>query len=447
MGKPPDAARLSRRLCLLILNFASMTLLPGPASGTGQYYETTEFAIDVQPIVDFQNQLTAAYGPAAIRSYDNSKVFLYWMGGDGEGFGTRCDSVYAYSNPNAWSGWNNAYSPIPGTPRPNGRILPNETSTQTLINQIGPSYCYGAPWAWTDATAPANLRKYRITSPKAGNDIFDKILYGVGDDNPTSPSNGGLFRWYGLLRTDYNVNGETIHLLRLTWREVTLGTTKYWYGFLGYFTRQNGSLVDYGLTAMRAQLDPSFASDLPITNLQLWVTSGGIGTWANLPLCSAGSEFLFCLPSNASYRPRLIAFGEHPNLHLAKQGASADYHWELWLTQAGSRTKDCGCFNETSNNPAGFGDRLHYRRVDMQQANPEVALQAFPLIYQVQAEAPGSPRCMPGDYDTSRIHGFLLEWTNARVLYSSTNDPHGSIPVCRSDYFGQYLVRTLLKQQ
>lgn len=444
---PPSAS--SSRSLLATLALAVLLPVP-PLSATSQYYETTEFPVDVQPIVDFQNVQTSVYGPAVVQSYDLSRVFLYWMGGNGEGFGQRCDSVFGYSNPNTWSGWNNAYLPIPSTPRPNGRILPDESSTNSLINGLGPLFCYGAPWAWTDVSAPATKRKYRMTAPKSSNNIFDRILYGVADDTPTSTANGGIFRWTGLLRTDLTASGERLQLLRLSWREVTLGTTKYWYGFLGfYYAKSDGSIAPPGpgFGALRAELDTSFATDLPVLDLQIWVTTAsGAGAWINIPTCNSGSDFRYCIPNDPLYKPRQVMFGEHPNLHFAKQGASPDYHWELWYSGSGGRTKDCGCFNSTSNNPAGFGDRILYRRVDMTQANPDLAVQTFPTDYQLQSETPGSPRCMPSDYDTGRIHGVLLEWTNARVFYSSTNDPRGSLTQCRSgDFFGQYLVRTLLK--
>jgi hypothetical protein len=79
--------------------------------------------------------------------------------------------------------------------------------------------------------------------------------------------------------------------------------------------------------------------------------------------------------------------------------------------------------------------------------NPEQALAAFPTIFTLDSESPGLPRCMPGDYDISRNYPFLLEWTNQRVLYSSTDDPTGIYTTCRSDFVGTYTVRTLLNQR
>mgnify|MGYP001620200598 CR=1 FL=1 len=151
----------------------------GPTAATVQYFERSDTQIPVTTIAGSGSYEAGFYGPSVVLSLDGQKSFLYMMGGDGEGFGTRCDSVYVYEHPATFAGLNSAYVPTAGTPKPNGRILPDESSTNPLINQIGPAYCYGAPAAWTDVNAPTASKRYRMTAPKPSNDDFSEILYGV----------------------------------------------------------------------------------------------------------------------------------------------------------------------------------------------------------------------------------------------------------------------------
>jgi hypothetical protein len=55
---------------------------------------------------------------------------------------------------------------------------------------------------------------------------------------------------------------------------------------------------------------------------------------------------------------------------------------------------------------------------------------------------------MPSDYDNGRNYPFLIEWLSNRVFYSATNDPGpAGHTTCRSDFFGQHIVRTVLQQR
>lgn len=410
------------------------------AQATGQYYESAAQAVPISNIVGSGSFSSSAYAPSAIRTYDNTTVYLYWMGFTSlvPGYG---DEVFVYQAPNTWGGVNNAYTPRSGTPQPAGRILPDERPTSNPLVRVT-SYFYGSPWAWTDTSAPVGLRKYRLLSLRSPDAvIFREMLYGVSED-------GANFRWRGLIRVDYDPNGDgtiDLRLSKIAWREVSIGGILYWYGYTDL--RFTDTPAQTGLGVIRARVDTSYSTDLPIFGIDVWTATG----WVALPFNPAAGvdSFPWTIPANGSIKPKVVWQGvRQPSLHYAKQGASSTFHWELYGRGQGPRTNDCGCMNSTSTNPNGLGDRIRYRQLSMTSDNAETVLNTFPTLYTVESDTFGSPRCIPSDYDNGRNYPFLIEWLNNRVFYSATNDPGPpGHTTCQSDFFGQYIVRTILLQR
>ncbi|HEV2851419.1 MAG TPA: hypothetical protein VHC97_01320 [Thermoanaerobaculia bacterium] len=410
-----------RRLIAALATFLA-TLAAGSAQAA--YYETTGNPVNVSQIAGTGSLSQSFYSPSAVRTLDNTSVLLYFMGTHDINPDPVSDSVYLYTAPNTWNGWNNAYTPHPSTPaQPNnctfgcpGRILPDTSSANTLVND--PSEAYGNPWAWRDDVFFQANRKIRLLATKSDTPQTPRdILYGIS-------GNGVAFTWYGLIR---NLTTNNISVI---WREVSIGSVAYWYGFVR--TAVPGGARQSG--AIRAQLNTSSSSDIPISAIEVWTGSG----WQTLPP-SSDPRFRWEFPADGSRNPKDLWQGvSHASFHKTAAGT-----WEIYGARNNPSIQNCGCLNQ----PPPGNNELVYKILDITQAgNPDAMFTAAPT-QAIEAESPGSPRCMPGDHAGSRHYPHLLEWVaNNKILYSATNDPSAQRPQCPTATFpGQYIVRTFLK--
>ena len=395
------------------------------SAGFAGQYETDDYTVDVAQIAGTGSLSQSFYAPSVVRTLDDQYVHLYFMGTHDINPDPVSDSVYLYRGTNNYTGWNNAYAPHPSAPAQTpstctfgcpGRILPNTSSSNTLVND--PTRAYGGPNAWRDEQYFTARRRVRLLAVRSNTPQTPRdTIYGVSTD-------GVNFNWYGLVKNHTATN------YGFGWQELTIGTTSYWYGLIGYSIPGGAR----GVGAIRATLNLSSTSDIPITGIQVYTASG----WQNLPV-STDPSFLWEFPADNSRHPLDIWPGiRHASLHKYGQG------WEVYGA-AVNPNFDIACACPTTPSP-GLNE-IVYKVLDISlAATPDLMFSSASQL-PIEAETPGNPRCMPGGHAGSRHFPVLLDWvTNHKILYSATNDPSPQRTGCTTATFpGQYIVRTFLK--